>query len=187
MCLQIFIKEKSRWFLTFIPDAKAFTDAPELLMVLMKQRRRWMNGSLFAATRVLANMLAMIGCGRKSKQPIYRRCGVFFLMLYYLLNQAWTFLIVGSFYLAVKVFTQDWFKSLTNAGSIFHGVSKAYDAYFAAGGPFVTYIAIFWGGLCVVALVVSLAAPLDKAMPYFKITAALFSIVNTSAYIGIFD
>lgn len=53
MCLQIFIKEKSKWFLTFVPDAKAFTDAPERLLVLMKQRRRWMNGSLFAATRVL--------------------------------------------------------------------------------------------------------------------------------------
>jgi cellulose synthase/poly-beta-1,6-N-acetylglucosamine synthase-like glycosyltransferase len=72
--------------LTFIPDAKAFTDAPERLLVLMKQRRRWMNGSLFAATRVLANMTAMLGCGRKSKQPYYRRVGVFFLMLYYLAN-----------------------------------------------------------------------------------------------------
>jgi len=67
MCLQIFIKEKSGWFLTFIPDAKAFTDAPEELLVLMKQRRRWMNGSLFAATRVLSNMSAMVGCGRKTK------------------------------------------------------------------------------------------------------------------------
>ena len=36
-----------------------------------------------------------------------------------------------------------------------------------------------------ICVVVSLAAPLDKAMGYFKVTAALFSIVNTTAYYGI--
>lgn len=41
MCLQIYIKEDSGFYLTYIPDAKAFTDAPETLLVLMKQRRRW--------------------------------------------------------------------------------------------------------------------------------------------------
>jgi len=29
--LQIYIKEKSGYFLTFVPDAKAFTDAPQNL------------------------------------------------------------------------------------------------------------------------------------------------------------
>ncbi|MFN9900319.1 MAG: hypothetical protein ACK55Z_16320 [bacterium] len=39
--------------MTYIPDAKAVTDAPDSLLVLMKQRRRWMNGSFFAAWRVI--------------------------------------------------------------------------------------------------------------------------------------
>lgn len=55
MCLQIYIKEKSGYYLTYIPDAKAFTDAPPDLTVLIKQRRRWMNGALFAAFRVIRN------------------------------------------------------------------------------------------------------------------------------------
>lgn len=47
MCLQIYIKESERYYLSYVPDAKAFTDAPPNLTTLLKQRRRWMNGSLF--------------------------------------------------------------------------------------------------------------------------------------------
>jgi len=36
MCLQIYIKEKSGYYLTYVPDAKSFTDAPDSLTVLMK-------------------------------------------------------------------------------------------------------------------------------------------------------
>lgn len=36
MCLQIYIKEKEGFYLTYIPDAKSFTDAPDRLMILMK-------------------------------------------------------------------------------------------------------------------------------------------------------
>ena len=64
MCLQIYIKEKAGYYLTYIPDAKAFTDAPENLTVLMKQRRRWTNGAFFAALRVIRNLGNMISCSR---------------------------------------------------------------------------------------------------------------------------
>lgn len=47
MCLQVYIKMRDGYTVTYIPDAKAFTDAPPSLQVLMKQRRRWMNGALF--------------------------------------------------------------------------------------------------------------------------------------------
>src|ERR1035437_1645494 len=36
MCLQIYIKKKSKYHLCYIPDAKAFTDAPDNLGVLIK-------------------------------------------------------------------------------------------------------------------------------------------------------
>jgi len=84
--MQIYCKEKSGFYLTYIPDAKAFTDAPASLLVLMKQRRRWMNGSFFAAWRVIGNFLEMISVGNDSKHPIYRRIGMFIFILYYLTN-----------------------------------------------------------------------------------------------------
>lgn len=36
MCLQIYIKKHSKYYLTYIPEAKAFTDAPDSLAVLIK-------------------------------------------------------------------------------------------------------------------------------------------------------
>ena len=77
--------------------------------------------------------------------------------------------------------------SLTEYGGIFYGIKSDYKAFFANGGEFVKLLSVFWGGMVVVCLVVSLAAPIDKAMIYFKITAGCFSIVNTIAYIGIFS
>ena len=47
MCLQIFIRRSKKYKLAYVPDAKAYTDAPNSIDVLMKQRRRWMNGALF--------------------------------------------------------------------------------------------------------------------------------------------
>jgi chitin synthase len=72
MCLQIYIKEDCGYFLTYIPDAIAVTDAPADIITLIKQRRRWMNGALFAAWRVLFNNLRMTGLAGRSQHPCYR-------------------------------------------------------------------------------------------------------------------
>lgn len=36
MCLQIYIKKKNRYTLTYVPEAKSFTDAPGSLSMLIK-------------------------------------------------------------------------------------------------------------------------------------------------------
>jgi chitin synthase len=71
MCLQIYIKKNSKYYLTYIPDAKAKTDAPDSLAVLIKQRRRWMNGALFGTMKVISNFVHMTSCHR-TKHPWYR-------------------------------------------------------------------------------------------------------------------
>ena len=64
MCLQIYIKTNEKYNLAYVPDAKAFTDAPDSMLVLMKQRRRWMNGAMFGTKKVIANFINMVGCKR---------------------------------------------------------------------------------------------------------------------------
>lgn len=62
MCLEIYIKVGCKFELAYVPDAKAFTDAPSDTMVLMKQRRRWMNGAFFGTKKVISNFINMISC-----------------------------------------------------------------------------------------------------------------------------
>mmetsp|Transcript_35383 Transcript_35383/g.34416 ORF Transcript_35383/g.34416 Transcript_35383/m.34416 type:complete len:193 (+) Transcript_35383:803-1381(+) len=71
MCLQIYIKKHNRYTLTYVPEAKAFTDAPPSLAVLIKQRRRWMNGALFGTMKVISNMTSMLSCSR-TVHPWYK-------------------------------------------------------------------------------------------------------------------
>ena len=57
MCLEILIKRSSDWILKYVPGSKALTDPPQSLSVLLKQRRRWTNGSFFAALHCLQDFL----------------------------------------------------------------------------------------------------------------------------------
>ena len=54
MCLEI-LPRKGDWKINYVAGAKCLTDAPSNLTSLMKQRRRWYNGGLFATLYVLAN------------------------------------------------------------------------------------------------------------------------------------
>ena len=68
MCLQIYIKEDHDYYLTYIPDAKAVTDAPEDLLTLIKQRRRWQNGAFFAGWEVIGKFYLMANLALKKKK-----------------------------------------------------------------------------------------------------------------------
>ena len=113
MCLQIYIKENAGYFLTYVPDAKAFTDAPENLTILMKQRRRWMNGALFAAIRVMKNTSNMISCSRGTHSK-FAQVGMMVYMIYFFVMQFFGFILIGSFFESIKLFFADLFMTITD-------------------------------------------------------------------------
>ena len=45
MVIELSLKRKQSWKLTYIRNSIAETDAPDAIKVLIKQRRRWINGS----------------------------------------------------------------------------------------------------------------------------------------------
>ncbi|CAI2371267.1 unnamed protein product [Moneuplotes crassus] len=63
MPFEIISKKSQSYVIKYVPGCKALTDAPSDFKVLMKQRRRWFNGSLFATLYVLTNPWKV--CNRK--------------------------------------------------------------------------------------------------------------------------
>ena len=48
MCLEVLTKKGNNYLLQYVPGALSVTDPPTDFKTLLKQRRRWINGSLFA-------------------------------------------------------------------------------------------------------------------------------------------
>ena len=78
MCLEILVKRNSNWILKYVPDCVALTDPPMSLNVLIKQRRRWTNGSLFAALHCFKNFPEV----KKSSHSICRKVLIYLLFFY---------------------------------------------------------------------------------------------------------
>ena len=116
MCLQIYIKEKAGYFLTYVPDAKGFTDAPENLTTLIKQRRRWNNGSVFVALRVIKNFFTMTKC-YGTGHSIFRQLGMISYLIYFSSMWAIYFFNVSTFYLSIKHFFIIFARTLTDTES----------------------------------------------------------------------
>jgi chitin synthase len=103
MCLQIYIKRNEKFHLCYIPDAKAYTDAPGSIAILIKQRRRWMNGATFGTMKVISNFVNMISCNR-TKHSWYRQIMMTFFLIYNLLTFLSQFFTVGSMYASITIF-----------------------------------------------------------------------------------
>jgi len=105
MCLEILRKYSEDWLLRYVPGCIALTDPPDSVIGLIKQRRRWTNGSLFASWYVLdhINMITRSGHG------CMRKLGITFLYMFMLLNFAFTLILVGSLFASFSIFIRAFF------------------------------------------------------------------------------
>ena len=124
MCLEIIAKENWDFILNYVPGAKCLTDPPLSLTGLIKQRRRWFNGSMFASLHVLKHMCKI--CDRKWSS-FFRNIFFMLLYLYMLIQMVLSFIIVGSFYAVFTIFLrailpyENWW-GITNPANIIQNV-----------------------------------------------------------------
>jgi cellulose synthase/poly-beta-1,6-N-acetylglucosamine synthase-like glycosyltransferase len=180
MCLQIYIKEETGYKVSYVPNAKALTDAPPNLTVLMKQRRRWQNGALFGTAQVIKHFGSMVSCDRND-HPIARQLGVLLFMTYLTLLFSFQFLIIGATFASVYVFL----RSITN--SILQKfafedpfLGKVYDDAVIAKIIYALYLFTIF-----ITLFMSMSVPIEKAMPCFRCMGLLFSIFSITTIVGI--
>ena len=107
MCLEILRKYSDSWVLRYVPGALALTDPPHTVIGLIKQRRRWTNGTLFASWYVIDH-LNMI---TRSGHSCCRKTSLFLLYLYMLINFVFSLVLVGSLYASFSIFIRAFFDS----------------------------------------------------------------------------
>lgn len=105
MCLEILRKYSKDYLLEYIPGAIGLTDPPTSIMTLIKQRRRWTNGSLFASWHVLDHLNLMT----RSGHSCLRKFMMFFVYVYMTLNFIFSLLLVGSLFATYSILIRSFF------------------------------------------------------------------------------
>ena len=179
MCLQVYIKKETGYTVQYIPDAKAFTDGPQSLTVLMKQRRRWMNGALFGTYKVILNFFAMVSCGRND-HPWWRQLLMLLFMLYLTTLYLLQFLTVGAMFVTIIIFLDQLLQLLLELNS---DSSFAYDLY--ENGIITKTFFAMYVGMIFLTTFVSVSMPIERAMCYFRIVAIILGILMIASLAGI--
>ena len=102
MCLEILRKYSSHWVLRYVPGCLALTDPPTSIVELIKQRRRWTNGSLFASWYVIDHLNLITRAGHSCGRQVL----LFILYAYMTLNFVFSLMLVGSLFASYFIFIE---------------------------------------------------------------------------------
>ncbi|CAG8977827.1 hypothetical protein HYALB_00008993 [Hymenoscyphus albidus] len=101
LCFELVAKRKSSWVLTYVSSATGETDVPEEMAVLIKQRRRWLNGSFFAAVYALAHFYQIF----RSSHSMSRKIMFMIEFAYQAISMIFSWFAVGNFFLVFRILT----------------------------------------------------------------------------------
>ena len=106
MCLELLVKRNSNWILNFLPDCRAMTDPPTTLSVLLQQRRRQLNGSLFAALHCIRDFPRV----KLSSHSKCRKSVIYLLFFFFILQIMLSLTLLGASYAAFSFCIRTIFK-----------------------------------------------------------------------------
>jgi chitin synthase len=96
LCFEIVTKKREGWTLHYVKSAKASTDVPTSVPEFISQRRRWLNGSLFASIHATVFFFRIWTSG----QGFFRKIWLQFEFLYNAIQLLFTWTSLANFYLA---------------------------------------------------------------------------------------
>ncbi|BEJ10899.1 hypothetical protein CspHIS471_0103210 [Cutaneotrichosporon sp. HIS471] len=129
LAFEIVTKKNAKWRLQYVKSAKAGTDVPSGVPEFISQRRRWLNGSIFASFYALYSFWRVWTSGHN----IIRKFALMILTFYNFVNLLFNWLSISSYYLAFYFLLQSSVSSPTDpfggAGDeIFQVFNKVYIA-----------------------------------------------------------
>jgi len=155
MCLEILRKASESWVLRYIPGAMALTDPPTSIIELIKQRRRWTNGSLFASWYVIDH----INLITRSGHSCLRQVGLMMLYLYMICSLIFSLLLVGSLYATFTILIRTFYR---NDNCDEFGYAKTFESIYLA--------------LLFIHIMMAITKPIEKSRTVYSIMTVLFGI-----------
>ncbi|KAL6300445.1 chitin synthase-domain-containing protein [Sparassis latifolia] len=101
LCFELVAKSNSNWILKYVKSAIAETDVPDALPEFISQRRRWLNGSFFAATYAIAHLGQIL----RSGHSVHRKVVLVFETIYNVINLVAAWFAIGNFYVFFIILT----------------------------------------------------------------------------------
>ena len=99
LCFELIAKRNENWILKYINTAGAYTDVPESLDDFISQRRRWLNGSFFAAVYSVCNFHKIWLTNHSIGRKLFLQIQFF----YQLLNLLVSWFSLGSYFLVFRI------------------------------------------------------------------------------------
>ncbi|GJF00218.1 glycosyltransferase family 2 protein [Phanerochaete sordida] len=102
LCWELVSKRGGSWILHYVKSAYAVTDVPDQVPELISQRRRWLNGSFFAAIHSTVHFHYIY----RSAHSFLRKFWIHVEMLYQLFNLIFSWFALGNYYISFIVLSE---------------------------------------------------------------------------------
>lgn len=96
LCWELVSKRGGAWILHYVKSAYAITDVPDEVAELISQRRRWLNGSFFAAI----HSIVKFGYIYRSEHTFARKAWIHVEMFYQTFNLIFSWFALGNYYVS---------------------------------------------------------------------------------------
>ncbi|KAF2223973.1 chitin synthase-domain-containing protein [Elsinoe ampelina] len=101
LCFELVSKRNCSWILQYVKSATGETDVPTEMADFILQRRRWLNGSFFAAVYALTHFYQIF----RSKHSALRMLAFLFEFFYQFISMLFAWFAIGNFFLVFRILT----------------------------------------------------------------------------------
>ena len=101
LCFEIVTKRKCRWLLQYVKSSTGETDVPDRMAEFILQRRRWLNGSFFAAVYSITHFYQQW----RSDHGFLRKFMLLLETVYQAITMLFAWFAIGNFFLVFHILT----------------------------------------------------------------------------------
>ncbi|KAF1849058.1 glycosyltransferase family 2 protein [Cucurbitaria berberidis CBS 394.84] len=114
LCFELVSKRNCHWILQYVKSATGETDVPTTMSEFISQRRRWLNGSFFAAVYALAHSFDIF----RSDHSFLRKMMFLVEFVYQTISMIFAWFALGNFFLVFRILTGSLQNELGTTGKV---------------------------------------------------------------------